>query len=135
MVFRYAFVVMVSALVLAACRQYPEQEDYGVVCVITWEASEGHLLSVIASTEDCSGDHEGASFECTIEATDGQAVIKTTFQDGDDPDHACGSPLYADCRVSVEPGTYDVIFGDHDPEQIQVPGGDELCIPLAFQEH
>ena len=125
---------MVSGLVLAACHQYPEEDDYGVVCVSALEDSEGHVLSVRASTADCASDHEGAGFECTIEVTGREAVIRTTFQDGEDPNDACAEPLYADCSASVEPGSYDVLFGDHDSEQIQVPGGDEVCIPGPFQE-
>ena len=119
---------LVVLVVLVGCQQYPEISDYGQLCVSAQEVDGEHRLVVDANSGDCAGDHEGASFECSITADGLVAQVETVFQDGKDPNDACNGALETTCEVTVEAGTYTIEFAGEQRALI-VPGGEPTCFP------
>lgn len=118
----------VSVCLFFGCA-FPEQQDYGEVCLSSTARGEEHILMVEASSADCASDHEGATFDCSIMSADpGSVVVETLFQDGRDPNGACASPLRARCETAVEPGTYQVAFGDA-RASVELPLRETVCLP------
>jgi len=123
------FVIILAGLTISACMQYPEQVDVGAVCVSADDTGDGDVqVTVRASSLDCSSDHKGASFDCSISADGMTLLVETHFQDGKDPNGGCAPARKASCDVLVPPGTYTVEF-DGDAQELEVPGGDEVCLP------
>lgn len=120
-----------ALLVLLAGCPYPEQIDYGAVCVSAKQNGDQHVLVVDASSGDCASDHKGASFECTITSDGSTAHIETVFRDGKDPNDACAPPLETTCEVAVEPGTHTLVFADEQHE-FEVPSNSRICFPGGF---
>ncbi|MFO7562748.1 MAG: hypothetical protein R6X02_08920 [Enhygromyxa sp.] len=115
-------------LLLVGCQQYPEQLDYGVVCVSAEQSGGQHRLVVEANSADCASDHEGASFECSISAEGSAVQIETVFRDGKDPNDACAPALEATCELEVEAGTFSLEFAGEQYE-LEVPSQNRVCIP------
>jgi hypothetical protein len=107
---------------------HPEIDDYGGVCVTAEQDGDQHRLVVVADSHDCASDHKGASFECSISVDGFVAHVQTVFQDGKDPDHACANSIVTSCEVAVEPGVYTIEFADEKPEQLEVPGDQQVCL-------
>lgn len=121
------FIYAVLVGVLFGCQQYPEIADHGQVCVTAEETNGEYRLLVEANSQDCAGDHEGASFECTITTDGASALIETVFQDGKDPNSACNGALETTCEAEVDVGTHAVEFAGEQYE-IEVPSDGSVCI-------
>lgn len=116
-----------SPVVLLAACLYPEQSDYGGVCVTAKQDGDKHVLVITADSLDCASDHKGASFECSISVDGSHAHVETTFKDGKDPNHACANSLMTTCEVEVEPGSYTIEFADED-STLEVPSAEVVCL-------
>lgn len=116
---------------LAAC--YPEQSDYGGVCVTAEQDGDKHVLVVTADSLDCASDHKGASFECSISVDGSLAHVETTFIDGKDPNDACANSLVTTCEIEVEPGNYTIEFAAED-KSLEVPSDEVVCLGGAGGE-
>lgn len=127
--FSYALIPVVVLSLSSSCTEYPEEIDRGAVCLSAGDQPDGEArVSVRANSKDCSADHEGASFRCSISVDGDRLHVETVFQDGKDHKDSCGGSLTAHCEVVVPAGTYTIEF-DGMTEQFEVPDGDEVCLP------
>jgi hypothetical protein len=100
-------------------------EDYGTICVDSELVDDEWVLHVEASSADCSSDHSGAEFSCSVteDAETGEVVVSTLYQPGKDPNDACADPRLAVCELAVgaEPGSASLRFAD-EVREITFPG-------------
>jgi hypothetical protein len=114
--------------VLVGCADYPEQLDYGQVCVSAQQVDDKSRVLVEANSRDCASDHRGATFDCSVEVLEFTIDVETRFMDGKDPNDACALPLTATCEAIVDPGTYTLVFGG-ERRTLEAPSQDTICIP------
>ena len=114
---------------VAATGCYDEVRDYGEFCLTSEVNGSSHDLVVNANSGDCASDHKGAEFRCEVEQDEqGDVRVTTFFTDGNDPNDACAPPLFAECRVTVVAGEYQVFFAD-DEVAVSVPVIAPTCLP------
>jgi hypothetical protein len=101
--------------------------DHGSVCVSSELVDGQYRISVVADSGDCSSDHEGASYECSVSVDGSEVDIETVHHDGKDPNSACAGPLMATCAVDVEQGQYTLSFGD-ETQPLVVPSAGSVCL-------
>jgi len=104
--------------------EFEEQANYGLVCATPVPGG----IEVEASSDDCAGDHDGATFACTVSADGSTLHIETVFQDGRDPDDGCAPPLETSCSASAPDGEYTVEFGS-ESYPLSIPSGGTVCLP------
>jgi hypothetical protein len=102
-----------------------EIENYGSVCVEPVMVDEEWVLRFEASSDDCSSDHRGAEFSCSVEldAEANEVVVSTLYRPGKDPNHACAAPRYDVCEFALgaQEGWVYVRFDDV-VHPVQFPG-------------
>jgi len=118
---------MFLPLLLLACGPGPDPlYDYGTICAAS--SADGATLEVTASSDDCSGDHDGVEFTCEVSVDGGSITVSTTYIEGDDPNDGCAPPSLTDCAAALPPGDYELTFAG-ESWSITAPLEQTLCIP------
>jgi hypothetical protein len=112
---------------LAGC-SYQSQLDYGEVCVSGQEGGGETRVVVEANSADCSVDHVGSTYECSVTVDGSEILVHTLFRDGRDRKSACTGPHEVVCEADATEGTYTVEFAG-EQTTLQIPDGETICLP------
>lgn len=116
---------MLFTLLFLACAPKP-QYDYGTICAES--SADGTTLEIVASSDDCSSDHEGVEFSCEVSVDGGVVTVTTTFVEGENENDLCAPPSTATCSADLPAGDYDLVFAD-ETWSVTTPMEQALCIP------